>query len=115
MVPVKASYIAGGAHMRLFIGYPYFGNGTLEHDPSIGVDTPKTEAPGIENTPKYTVQTPTGNSETPLVLGEYVLSLFTPELMVALVVIITVIAAVIYATKWKRKTPVNIVGAGITR
>jgi len=38
MVPVKAAYIAGGHHMRLFLGYPYFGNGTLEHDPSIGVD-----------------------------------------------------------------------------
>ena len=35
---VTASYIAAGAHMRLFIGYPYFGNNTLEHDPSIGVE-----------------------------------------------------------------------------
>lgn len=25
--------------MRLFIGYPYFGNNTLEHDPSIGVES----------------------------------------------------------------------------
>jgi len=36
---VTASYISAGAHMRLFIGYQYFGNNTLEHDPSIGVES----------------------------------------------------------------------------
>jgi hypothetical protein len=36
---VTASYISAGAHMRLFIGYPYFGNYTLEHDPSLGVES----------------------------------------------------------------------------
>ncbi len=36
---VTASYIAAGAHMRLFIGYQYFGNNTLEHDPSVGVES----------------------------------------------------------------------------
>lgn len=35
---VTAAYISAGAHMRLFIGYPYFGNATLEHDPSLGVE-----------------------------------------------------------------------------
>jgi hypothetical protein len=35
---VTASYISAGAHMRLFIGYQYFGNNTLEHDPSLGVE-----------------------------------------------------------------------------
>ena len=35
---VTASYIAAGGHMRLFLGYPYFGNKTLEHDPLIGVE-----------------------------------------------------------------------------
>ena len=35
---VTASYISAGAHMRLFIGYPYFGNYTLEHDPSLGAE-----------------------------------------------------------------------------
>ena len=35
---VTASYVSAGAHMRLFIGYPYFGNKTLEHDPSLGVE-----------------------------------------------------------------------------
>lgn len=37
-VNVTASYIAAGGHMRLFLGYPYFGNKTLEHDPLIGVE-----------------------------------------------------------------------------
>lgn len=37
-VNVTASYIAARGHMRLFLGYPYFGNKTLEHDPLIGVE-----------------------------------------------------------------------------
>jgi hypothetical protein len=36
---VTASYIQAGAHLRLFIGHPYFGNYTLEHDPSLGVES----------------------------------------------------------------------------
>ena len=36
-VDVTASYIAAGHHLRLFICYPYFGNYTLEHDPTIGL------------------------------------------------------------------------------
>jgi hypothetical protein len=36
IVPVGAAYIENGNHLRLFITYPYF-NGTLTHDPSIGV------------------------------------------------------------------------------
>jgi hypothetical protein len=39
IVNVTAAYIAAGNHMRLFIGYPYFGSNTLEHDPSIGVES----------------------------------------------------------------------------
>lgn len=35
---VTASYIAAGGHMQLFLGYPYFGNQTLEHDPLIGTE-----------------------------------------------------------------------------
>ncbi len=39
LVDVTASYIAAGNHMRLFIGYPYFGSNILEHDPTIGVES----------------------------------------------------------------------------
>ena len=108
MVPVKAAYIAGGAHMRLFIGYPYFGNGTLEHDPSIGV-----ENVAVEKTPQYSVQTPSGiNNVSPVVIGEYRLPLYTFGLAAIVAGAITVVAAVIYALKWKRRTPLNMVGTG---
>ncbi len=36
---VTASYISAGSHMRVFMGYPYFGNSTLEHDPSLGLES----------------------------------------------------------------------------
>jgi uncharacterized protein YxeA len=36
-VNVTASYAAAGGHLRLFMCYPYFGNYTLEHDPTIGL------------------------------------------------------------------------------
>lgn len=39
VVDVKASYIPAGSHMRIFLAYPYFGNKTLEHDPSLGLET----------------------------------------------------------------------------
>ena len=35
---VTASYVSAGAHLRLFIGVPYFGNKTLEYDPSFGLE-----------------------------------------------------------------------------
>ncbi|MEM3596934.1 MAG: hypothetical protein QXJ53_02215 [Candidatus Bathyarchaeia archaeon] len=38
VVDVTAAYKLAGNHMRLFIGYPYFGDNILEHDPSIGVE-----------------------------------------------------------------------------
>ncbi|UCB61378.1 MAG: hypothetical protein JSW72_04845 [Candidatus Bathyarchaeota archaeon] len=38
VVDVRASYISAGSHMRLFLAYPYFGNKTLEHDPSLGLE-----------------------------------------------------------------------------
>lgn len=38
-VNVTASYIAAGGHLRLFICYPYFGNYTLEHDPTLGLSS----------------------------------------------------------------------------
>jgi len=109
MVPVKAAYIAGGHHMRLFLAYPYFGNGTLEHDPSIGVDETS-----IDTTPKYTVEAPSGSEVTPTVIGAYIPPLFNPPLMIALIVVVSLVAVALYAAKWKRKTPVNMVGTGIT-
>lgn len=48
VVYVTASYIAAGRHMRVFLGYPYFGNNTLEHDPSLGIESlPQLITPGL--------------------------------------------------------------------
>jgi len=109
MVPVKAAYIAGGAHMRLFLGYPYFGNGTLEHDPSIGVDQAN-----VDTTPKYIVEAPSGVSATPTVISGYIPPLFNTSLMIALIIVVSAIAVTLYLAKWKRKTPVNMVGPRTT-
>ncbi len=47
-VDVLASYISAGRHMRVFLGYPYFGNNILEHDPSLGIESlPQLITPGL--------------------------------------------------------------------
>lgn len=73
---VTGSYIAAGGHLRLFVCYPYFGNLTLEHDPSIGLAFPSIPPPA-----------PT---------------LLTPELVGALLIAAAAIAAVILAARWRR-------------
>jgi hypothetical protein len=107
MVPVKAAFRPAGAHMKLFLAYPYFGNGTLEHDPSIGVD-----ASSISTTPQYSVTSPTGNAVVPTSVTAYVPPLFNMQLMLALIVVVSATAVILYVAKWKRKTPVNMVGVG---
>jgi hypothetical protein len=107
MAPVKAAFRPGGAHMKLFLGYPYFGNGTLEHDPSIGVDDAS-----VDTTPKYTVKAPSGSEVTPTVIGAYIAPLFNTQLMIALIIVVTAVTVTLYVAKWKRKTPVNMVGVG---
>ena len=77
VVDVSASYVPAGNHMRLFLAYPYFGDKTLEHDPSIGLETMQT--------------------------------LVTSETLLVLVGITSIMAVVVLAYKWKRKT-INIVG-----
>jgi len=44
IVPVSASYFARGNHLRIYLQYPYF-NGTMIHDPSIGVQKAVVESP----------------------------------------------------------------------
>jgi hypothetical protein len=78
-VNVTASYIAAGAHLRLFICYPYFGDYTLEHDPTIGLDS----APTI----------PT----------------LTKPMMLAILIGATLVIAVAVAAVKLQKKPVNIV------
>jgi hypothetical protein len=104
VVPVKAAYISGGAHMRLYLGYPYFGNSSLEHDPSIGLD-----ASEIDTTPQYTVEAPSDTNITPLVLGRFVPPLVTWQLAIIFIGVASIIAIVVFVVKWKRKV-VNVVG-----
>ncbi|HVP93018.1 MAG TPA: hypothetical protein VMS94_04680, partial [Acidobacteriota bacterium] len=78
-VNVTASYIAAGGYLRLFICYPYFGNSTLEHDPTIGL----TSAPMIP-------------------------TLVTPTLLAILVGATIAIAVAVAAVKLRKK-PVNII------
>jgi hypothetical protein len=42
---VTASYVSAGGHLRLFIGFPYFGSKTLEYDPSFGLEQISTWLP----------------------------------------------------------------------
>ena len=78
-VNVTASYIAAGGHLRLFICYPYFGDYTLEHDPTIGLAS----APQIP-------------------------TLITPELLGALLVTTVIVTIILLAYK-RRKQTINIV------
>lgn len=86
-VPVKGSYSAHGASLNLYLCYPYF-NGTLIHDPSIGVDTPTTSA----NVPSYQVSV--GTTPTATVSA----TLTAPQILTTeLVVILTIIASTVTA------------------
>jgi len=107
-VEIKASYIEAGAYMRLFIGYPYFGDKTLEHDPSMGVEVPETTTPEA-TTPKYRMEVPTGSQVMPRVLGGLGLPFITPELVMVLVAVVSTIGIVVFVAKWKGKI-VNVVG-----
>lgn len=107
LLNVTASYVEAGAHMRLFIGYPYFDGGTLEHDPSFGLEVSETTT-SEATTPVYKVVAPSGiNQIEPRVL----LPITTTLLAFIVVGVVTVVAVSIYIAKWKRKTPVNMVGA----
>ncbi len=110
LVNVTASYIEAGAHLRLFIGYPYFDGGILEHDPSIGLEVPETTTPEA-TTPIYKIIAPSGiNQIEPTVF----LPLTTTQFVIIVAVAATMVAALVYIVKWKRKTPVNMVGVGTT-
>jgi flagellin-specific chaperone FliS len=56
IVPVKGYFILHGKHVTTFLVYQYFDNGTLEHDPSIGIETPEVS----QETPVYQVSTSGG-------------------------------------------------------
>jgi len=95
-VPVKAAYRAHGASLRLFIGYPYF-NGTLVHDPSIGVETPETTAPSA-TTPSY--QVTVGGTQAAALSAQLVApQILSTQLVILLVVVATAMTLVMLLAK----------------
>jgi len=104
LINVTAAYIEAGAHMRLFIGYPYFGSETLVHDPSLGLEVPETMTPEA-TTPMYKVEAPSGISQ---IMPRVLLPLTTLQIAIILAGAISIIAAIIFAAKWKRKI-INVV------
>jgi len=104
LINVTAAYIEAGYHMRLFIGYPYFGGGTLVHDPSFGLEVPETMTPEA-TTPMYKVEAPSGINQ---IMPRVLLPLTTLQIAIILAGAISIIAAIIFVAKWKRKI-INVV------
>jgi hypothetical protein len=114
LVPVKASYLEVGACLRLYLCYPYFDGGTLEHDPSIGLEVVETTAPEAV-TPEYIVETPTGKEtiikeiepieKLPEVPKEEVVvpEIIASELVIVLASTVSAIAILAFAARRKRK------------
>lgn len=104
LINVTAAYIEAGAHMRLFIGYPYFDGGTLEHDPSFGLEVEETMTPEA-TTPQYTLKIPSGINQ---IMPQVIFPFVTPELVAVLVGVVTIMATVVFIAKWRRRT-INII------
>lgn len=104
LVNVTAAYIEAGYHMRLFIGYPYFDGGTLEHDPSFGLEVEETMTPEAK-TPQYTLKIPSGINQ---IMPQVIFPFVTPELVAVLVAVASIVATIVLVAKWRRKT-INIV------
>jgi hypothetical protein len=57
IIPVKGAYLEAGGYLMLYICYPYFNGGKLEHDPSLGLKVTETLVPEATE-PEYVVPTP---------------------------------------------------------
>jgi len=102
-VPVKAAYRAYGASLRLYLGYPYF-NGTLIHDPSVGVETPETTTPSA-TTPSYQV-TVVGTQVTAISAQLIAPQLLSMQLVILLVVVATAITLAMLLARSRGRTVV---------
>jgi len=102
-VPVKAAYRADGASLRLYLGYPHF-NGTLIHDPSIGVETSETTTPSA-TTPSYQV-TVVGTQVTAISAQLIAPQLLSTQLVILLVVVATAITLVMLLARSRGRTVV---------
>ncbi|MEM2319269.1 MAG: hypothetical protein QXW82_02875 [Candidatus Bathyarchaeia archaeon] len=119
-VDVTASYISGGGHLRLFICYPYFGNYTLEHDPTIGLTYGEETVPEATPTPKPsplvptptppTVPTPTPTQQPPESTPQPAPASPTPGFPTLLAILIgaTLVIALAVAALKLLKKPINL-------
>ena len=95
-VKVSGFFWPAGRQVKAFLVYPYFGNGILEHDPSIGVISPQIKPEAISA--KVTVSgstinvIPVGIQERPLIVPTLVPSTVLVGIVVATVVCVLAIA-----------------------
>ncbi|RLE93015.1 MAG: hypothetical protein DRN04_08655 [Thermoprotei archaeon] len=109
IVPVSTSYMSAGGFFMVFFCYPYFNNGSLEHDPSIGVVTK-------EEKPKYTVlvaneSTKVVSQETEVSTEEKITEFLKSsniKTTVTIVLLATIIAVLILLILKSRRTINNI-------
>ena len=114
VMPVELAYLRTGRALHLFLIYGYFNGGSLEHDPSTGLDVPET----AEAEPKYSVSAPTGGETSPVIQTTApgggpgpspgpIAYLMTPQGL-AIVAVGVVVVAVIIALARRRGRVVNI-------
>jgi len=107
VMPVELAYLRAGRTLHLFLIYRYFDGGTLEHDPSTGLDVP--EAAGEEGA--LVVEAPTGTETSPKVEEEApgpgpgpgpgpIAYLLTPE---GLVIVAAVLIAITAVAAWAKR------------
>jgi len=109
--PVKAAYLQAGGHLRLFLAYRFFDNGTLTHDPSLGVDVPETTSEAA-TTPVYQVRSPTIGQIVPTEITkiQVTTTLLIPGYVGAIAIIGMGIAAVLFAMR-RKGSPANSIGS----
>jgi hypothetical protein len=95
-VPVKAAYLSDEGKLRLFLCYPYFADGTLEHDPIMGVT-----APTVSETPQYDVSVAEGL--TPATVTQ-AFQLISP-LTIGMIAVAAAVAIVLVVFKLRRGLP----------
>jgi len=109
--PVKAAYLQAGGHLRLFLAYGFFDNGTLTHDPSLGVDVPETTSEAA-TTPVYQIRSPTFAQIVPTEITRIQVTppLLIPGYVGAVAIIGVGIAAVLFAMR-RKGSPANSMGS----
>ena len=105
VMPVRLAYMRAGRTLHLFMIYGYFNGGSLEHDPSVGLDVP--EAGGE---PSYEVEVPSGSETEPSVQpitiwpGGPVTYLLTPEHIAFIALGLVAITAIVLVARRRKKT-----------